>query len=216
MTNKNYSADTHRTKELFFTPELLKQLEQIKRKYELKDVDFNKWLKDLFSWSEIWKEEYKINSSKADKFKSAKIISHLTTKLIDKLNKSETILQHTTILQRKLNEIYRLDITSLKSKLEILNDIILLIQDENKDYSGGRPKNSYQRRCVSYLIDLYKKETDKKPECYWNEIEGSYKGETYYFLLDMQSVLQDLGLPFNIKPETIGLYARDELEQVAV
>lgn len=66
---------------------------------------------------------------------------------------------------------------------------------------------SKQKKFISFLVQVFKHGTNKKPTCYWNENKDRYIGSFYDFLCDIESLLkQDLMLNISLTDCSLGKY----------
>lgn len=183
------------------------------------DFDFYVWLRDIKSWLKLIeeKEDLLIIGEAKD----------LIKKVSTSLSKSANLLK--TFLERRDDFLGRFDpfqsenlLFSKKEKLsyEELLEICLDASATLMNYSDslpaaekGRPLNTYNKRCVNFLLMMFMDGTNLKPTCYRNEHDELYHGSFYEFMIDMGLVLQELGITIDIEDESLGRYAAELIPQ---
>lgn len=111
-------------------------------------------------------------------------------------NKNFYVLLNTTISRLKF----------LYPKFQAMADALF------KKDEGGKQKGSLAKYLIEILVNNYEKDTGKTAVCAWNAMRGengSYQGNVYDFILEINdTILKNFNLKLGT-PKTIGKYVRD-------
>jgi hypothetical protein len=96
----------------------------------------------------------------------------------------------------------------LKIFLKICRFTLQIISPDN----GGRKSSSLPKHVIFKLATVYRQGTSQEPTCGWDDIEESYTGNFYKFLIDLAPLLRDLKIKLGTD-KTIGKYAVEALKE---